>query len=437
MTMIDKKNKKVKYIIYIGGISKWKEAIEGHIISKKLPWKIYNLIPDQNQRKGMYEVIENTDTCIKIKVNFDNTQTLINLIDEVQENIIAAVNRGERNIPYFQKITPYLPEHIRVPNNDSLIKATEKTEMRKAFWKYDKKITPKFEIIHDITDIEINRVIKKLGFPVMVKPSGLAQAVLVQSAHYPDELRYVLKTISKKMKTVYKNMKGRGMPGILIEEIINGDMYSIDAFVDDIGNVSFCPFVKYITSNQKGFDDFFSYEQSVPATISKESAHEGKKVATKGIHALGLRNSSAHIEMIRSEGEWKIVEIGPRLGGFRSLMYHLSFGINLDIQDINIHLGKKITLPRKKKGYTSIIKFFAKEEGVITNIMGLKKAKTLASFYSSTQNLKIGDRAKFAKNGGTYVFRITLFNKDKLQLTEDKRRLEKMIHIKTSSMRKK
>ena len=235
------------------------------------------------------------------------------------------------------------------------------------------------------------------------------------------------------MKKSYTEMKGRGTPTILIEEIMDGDLYSIEAFVDDIGNVSFCPFIKYTTSGQKGFDDFFSYEQTTPATISKESAQKAKAIAIKGLNAIGLRNSIAHIELIRSkEGVWKIVEIGPRMGGFRSMMYKKSFGINLDIQDIKIHLGKPITIPRKKKGYTSVIKFFAKEEGIITKIIGIKKAQQLPSFEGIVQGLKKGDKARFAKNGGTYVFHITLFNTNKAQFIEDKRKLEKMVLIETT-----
>ena len=255
--------------------------------------------------------------------------------------------------------------------------------------------------------------------------------MLVQAAHYPAELKEILLRMEKYMKKSYKEMKGRGTPSILIEEIIDGDQYSVEAFVDDIGNVSFCPFIKYTTSAQKGFDDFFSYEQTTPATISAASAQKAKAISIKGLNALGLRNSIAHIELIRKEGDWKIVEIGPRMGGFRSMMYKKSFGINLDIQDIKIHLGRPITLPRKKKGYTSVIKFFARNEGIITKIQGIKKSQLLPSFVETVQNLKKGDKARFAKNGGTYVFRVTLFNENKAQFIEDKRKLEKMAHIET------
>ncbi len=427
------KQKKQKYILYVGSIKSWRENLENHIQAKKLPWKIISLVP---KKRGIVEK-EETIFFKEIIVDFEKPEKIKEVINTLAPSLIAVVNRGERNIPLFQKIIPYLPSHIRVPTVDALKKATEKTEMRKAFWKYDKSITPKFEILTEISDEEITRINKRLEFPVIVKPSGLAQAVLVQAAHYPAELKEILLKMQKYIKKTYKEMKGRGKPTILIEEIIDGDQYSVEAFVDDIGNVHFCPFVKYITSGQKGFDDFFSYEQTTPATISKDSAQNAKVVCIKGLNALGLRNSIAHIELIRKEGEWKIVEIGPRMGGFRSMMYKKSFGINLDIQDIKIHLGRPVNLPRKKKGYTSVIKFFAKEEGIITKITGIKKAEKLPSFIETVQQLKKGDRARFAKNGGTYIFRITLFNENKAQFIEDKRKLEKMIHIETTKMRNK
>ncbi|MGB0925288.1 MAG: ATP-grasp domain-containing protein [Minisyncoccia bacterium] len=428
-----KKQPKQKYILYVGDTSLWQKNIEYYIQEKNLNWKIIAFVSKSYNPKNKPE----TQYYKQIIVDFENVEDIIFNIDQISDRLVAAVNRGERNIPYFQKIIPHLPKGLLVPSIDALTKATEKTAMRKAFWKYDKTITPKFEILEDISNEAIERVAKRLEFPVIVKPSGLAQAVLVQAAHYPAELSQILKDVSKKMKSSYAEMKGRGNPVILVEEIIDGDQYSIEAFVDDIGNVSFCPFIKYTTSAQKGFDDFFSYEQTTPATISPDSAQAAKAVAIKGIHALGLRNSAAHIELIRQEQDWKIVEIGPRLGGFRSMMYKESFNINLDVQDILNHMGKKLSLPRKKRGYTSVIKFFAKNEGIITKITGIKKSQTLPSFHHITQKLKKGDRARFAKNGGNYVFRVTLFNADKSQFIEDKRKLEQMVHIETEKKSKK
>lgn len=418
---------KKKYILYVGSTQAWQEKLEEYIKHKKTPWKIISLTQFTKDEK----ILPETEYFKHISVNFNDPEKLKEVLEEFGTRLIAVSARGEKNIPLLQKLIPHLHKGVLVPTIESLTKASEKIAMRKAFWKYDKSITPKFEVLSEISDEEIARVSKRLEFPVIVKPSGLAQAVLVQAAHYPAELKEILTRMKRYLTKSYKEMNGRGEPQILIEEIIVGDQYSVDAFVDDIGNVSFCPFVKYTTSEQKGFDDFFSYEQTTPATISKESIQKAKEVAKKGLNALSLRNSSAHIELIRKEGEWKIVEIGARLGGFRSMMYEKSFGINLEIQDINNRLGKPVSLPRKKKGYTSVVKFFARDEGIITKIVGIKKAQTLPSFVEITQKLRKGDMARFAKNGGNYVFRVTLFNENKAQFIEDKRKLEKMVFIET------
>jgi biotin carboxylase len=421
-----------KYILYIGSTKKWEHIIHEYAEQKNLPWKILSLVP-----ANLGADIPASDITEYRYVDFNNDQQLEALIENLKPNLAAVINRSEKYIPYFRKLIPLLPEDLFVPTPEALLKATEKTAMRKAFWKYDKTITPKFEIIEEVNDATLGKITKRLEFPMIVKPAGLAQAVLVQQAHYPEELVSALKNISQKIDSVYKDMKGRGKPQILVEEIIEGDQYSIEAFVDDIGNVAFCPFVKYKTSLEKGFDDFFSYEQTLPATISRDSASKAKQVAIKGIHALGLRNSSAHIELIRREGDWFIVEIAPRLGGFRSLMYRKSYGINIDVLDVENHLGKKISVPRKKQGYTSVIKFFAQKEGIIKKITGSRKIQNLESYESHVQRLKKGDRARFAKNGGKDVFRVTLFNTNKSQFIADKRKLEKMIYIETVSSKKK
>ena len=78
------------------------------------------------------------------------------------------------------------------------------------------------------------------------------------------------------------------------------------------------------------------------------------------------------------------------------------------------------------------MKFFAKKEGILTELKGLKKARALESFKSLNIKNKIGDKCLYAKNGGSSIFNIIMFNKDRSKLLADIRRLEQMIIIKTS-----
>ena len=419
---------KTKYIVYIGsfplaGI----DQLIDYIRRKKKNWKIVlwrateldSPAPEENK----YLEIRHVD--------YSDKKSMQVVIDEYKDRVACVTFRSDSNIRFFQKIIPLLPKHLRVPTVSALRKGDDKVAMRRAFSKYSKRITPKYEVIENLLTAKPSQFKTKLHFPVIVKPNGLQGAFLVQAAYYGEELKEILVRMKKRINKVYASYAGRGNASVLIEEIIEGDQYSVDVYIDDAGEIYYCPFVKYKMAADKGFDDFFSYEQTTPATISKESIEKAKEVCELGIDAMGLRNSSAHIELIRREGEWKIVEIGPRLGGFRPEMYKLSFGFNHSVNDLLNKMGKKPIIKRKRLGYTSAIKFYPREEGYITKISGIKKAKELKSFKSMTVKRKKGRRALHAKHGDRYVVRVTLFNKNKAQFIKDRRKLEQMIKITT------
>ena len=83
-------------------------------------------------------------------------------------------------------------------------------------------------------------------------------------------------------------------------------------------------------------------------------------------------------------------------------------------------------------GHTAALQFFAKDEGIITNLIGLKKAQELESVYELEVHKKIGERAYYVKHGGKNIFHVVLFNKDRSKLLADIRRLEQMVKIETS-----
>lgn len=424
-----KKTKK-NLIVFVGSISSLsKNDLLTYIEQKNKKWEL-QILKQPEHNNGHAEDYAYV-------LDFDNQEEIKKWVHEFGNRIVAITARSEKNIPLFQKIIPYLPAHVLTPTVESLKKSIEKTEMRKAFQKYDSDITPKFKIFKSFEDINIESIAKNFEFPVIVKPSGLASSLLIQSAHYPEELQQVITNIKNKITKVYDTQKGRGAKSILIEEIIEGDVYSVDAYTDNDGKTYFMPFVKYTTSAQKGFDDFFLYERTIPSKLSKEKRNDAKNIALKGINALGLRNTTTHIELIFSEDGWKIIEIGPRIGGNREMMYEQCYGISHNINDILVRANKTPITKSKRKGYITTIQFFPQQEGYIKKITGIKKASLLPSHFETKQKLKKGDRSLHAKNGGAFVTQITLFNENKAQFIEDKRKLEKMIHIETTKMRNK
>lgn len=121
---------------------------------------------------------------------------------------------------------------------------------------------------------------------------------------------------------------------------------------------------------------------------------------------------------MRMEDGWKVIEIGPRMGGYRHLMYQLSYGINHALNDILIRIPQKPIIPKKVKGHTAVFLFYAKE-GKLKAIKGVKESSRTRIFYEIKINRKIGQSCKFAKNGGKFVCNLVLFNKDRSRLLAD------------------
>lgn len=433
-------SKKTKngHIVLVAGIPS-KSVINELLAFKKSYEKkvkiacIYNT-KDQKVTEARKASLKLLDISIPVKNLAEHT--LKDAILPLKDDLLVVTCRSEAQIPVLAKIVPHVP-YLRTPTVKSLRWSTDKISMRQHFKAYDKKITPKFMVVHDSKKKTIKEIEAKVGFPLVVKPTGLAQSILVNIVYHHEELEKELRKVFRKINAAYKAAGRTDEPNILVEEFMDGDMYSIDAFVTSRGKVYCCPPVMIKTGHQVGFDDFFGYQQMTPTLLNNKSIEDACEVTKKAIHAVGLRSSSAHVELMKTERGWKVIELGPRLGGFRSKLYKLAYNINLTMNDIYVRVPHKVEISKKVKGYAMALKFFARNEGYITNLTGIKKAQDLKSFHDIAVNKKVGDRALFAKNGGKSVFNITLFNKERSKLLADVRRLEQLIKIETSKKKKK
>ncbi len=345
-----------------------------------------------------------------------------------QEELLAVISRNEAKMSEFAKIVPHVP-YLKTPTAESLRWASDKIAMRERLYLYDKKITPKFTVVQDSSVQSIEKVETKLNFPIIIKPSGLAASRLVTLCYHKEEFETSLNKVFRKINSVYKQTKVTTKPRVLVEEFMEGSMYSIDGYVNSRGKIYFCPMVYIKTGKSIGFEDFFGYMQICPTQLKQKSIDKAEVVATKAVHALGLRSCTAHIELMRTEDGWKVIEVGARVGGFRHHMYQHSFDFNHTLNDIRIRVPQKPIIKKKINGYTVAMKFFAKKEGVLKSLQGVKKIKGLESYVEIMQRKKIGSKCSFAKNGGSSVVNLILFNKNRSALFSDIRRAEQSLKI--------
>lgn len=394
-----------------------------------------------------YEVVFFTDT--KSKMNEANKATIASLtkalvicdttnpveiqkaLQPYQDQLVAVTCRAENQIPIFQRVIPHIP-YLRTPTTESLGWATDKIWMRRRFAAHNKKITPAYSLVSDTSPAALEKIARKVGFPAIVKPTGLAASRLVSIVYHEDELKAVLDKVFRHIRAAYKENGYQNEPQVLVEQFMEGDMYSIEGFVTSRGKTYFCPLVHVKTGRSIGFDDFFGYQQMTPTLLKPASVKAAEVAAAEAVHALGLRSTSVHIELMKTEDGWKIIELGPRIGGFRPDLYGLAYGINITLNDVLIRVPEKPIIPKKIKAHSVAMKFFARKEGRLTKLLGIKKAQGLESFRSITIHKKVGDMCQFAKHGGNSVFNIILSNTSRSRLLADIRRLEQMIKIETA-----
>lgn len=383
------------------------------------------LIWDTNvpRKKETYRGVD-----VFLEIDLSTPNVIAEALAPYQERLLAITCRAESYMARFIQVIPHVP-YLRTPTTESLKWATDKLEMRRRFKLLAPKFSPKYAVVKEDTATERRRVIEKIGFPMMVKPTNLAQSLLVTICYHEEDLAKSLRDAFKKIKKIYDENGRIEVPKIIVEEFMDGDMYSVDAYVNSRGVVYFCPMVKVVTGKKIGHDDFFNYLHMSPTALKKTSIEKAHRAALSGIHALALRNTTAHVELMKVDDEWKLIEIGPRVGGFRHKLHELSCDIDHSLNDILIRIPKKPVIPKKCKGYAATMKWYPKKEGRLVGLRGLKRSSLLKSFSEIHVNKKLGDRCTFAKNGGKAVFTITLYNPERSKLLADIRRVEQLVSI--------
>jgi phosphoribosylaminoimidazole carboxylase (NCAIR synthetase) len=369
-----------------------------------------------------------TDLDILVECDLSTPAKIAEALAPYQRELCAITCRSESYMSRFIQVIPHVP-YLRTPTTESLKWATDKLEMRRRFALLAKKFTPRYTVVHENTKSERDRVVEKIGFPLILKPTNLAQSLLVSICYHDDDLKHALTYAYKKIEKIYAENGRTEVPKMMVEEYMEGDMYSVDAYVTGRGTVYFCPMVKVITGKNIGHDDFYNYIHLSPTGLKKRSIERAHEAAEAGIHALGLRNTTAHVELIKVDDEWKLIEIGARVGGFRDKLHKLSCDIDHSLNDVLVRIPKKPIIPKKCIGFAATLKWYPKKEGKITKLKGIKKCQELKSFADIKVLKRVGDACQFAKNGGKAVFTITLFNIERSKLLADIRRVEQLIDV--------
>ncbi|MBD3360114.1 MAG: ATP-grasp domain-containing protein [Candidatus Buchananbacteria bacterium] len=385
------------------------------------------LITTQNKKMSP-EMEKKIDILIRCDMNKLNN--IEDAVMKYRDKVLALMAKPEFSIELLTRVAPLFP-YLRLSRNRSLRISNDKLEMRKTFRRYYPKISPKFIHVKKYSEAIIKQIIKDIGFPCVIKPTNLSGSKLIINCFYKEELEKNLKDAMRKINSLVKKASVVTVPKIIVEEFMEGQMYSIDAYVNTYGKMYYTPIIEIKTGKDAGYDDLFMYTQIAPSILSKEEEKKAQDVVNKGTHAIGLKSSTVHCELMKTSKGWKIIELAGRPGGFRDEIFYHAFGFKHHLNDLLIHIGNKPIIKKKAKKHVVFMKFWPHKPGKIVAIKGLKKGKELKSLVRFRQNKKVGDYAGRSKHGHLSVVGFTLATKTRADLLGDIRKLEKWIKIET------
>jgi biotin carboxylase len=414
------------------------DTADGHVVnavqavSKNIGYPLKGvLLRDKNDSTAYWEFSRDKSGFFKdVWVDYNDDDSLQAALKGYAERTLVVITQSENSIEHFKKVIPFLP-YTSAPTETSLTWAREKKAMRQRLRTYDEKLVPKYTCLYQKDLANIDDIIRGLTFPVIIKPSGLSAQMLIEECKSKDELVKKLKHAFGLIQKLYDQELTKSEPVILIEEMMQGDMYTTDAYVSHDGVVYCLPLIKVISAHSMGLPGFYAYRDIAPVEdLSQPEIKAAFAAARAAVKALNLRSTTTHIEMFKTKDGWKIIELAARMGGDRDVEYREVYGIDHSYNDVAIRAGLKPRLPRKamKAIITDLI--FANEEGIIESIDGIEEVRKLPSTTFVGVHGKPGAKALFSANGGEYLVDVVLANKDRRQLETDAVKMRELVRIK-------
>jgi hypothetical protein len=388
-------------------------------LSNKLGRSLRGIMLIDAERKASNNYLADTNGFFEeIVVDFFDDAALKRAIEPLEKNLLLVSCNSERSQLYFKQVIPHVP-YVYTSTESSIDYASNKGLMRRQLIAYNDKLSPDVIVTHDASEDTIAQVLKQLTFPLIIKPTSLDGSTLVNRVDDEHELRKTLADSFSVIDSVHSKSRGLGDRTMLIEEFIDGDLYTTDLYVNSVGRVYVLPFIRSINGAMAGLEGYQTYQSNSYHTLTDQEVADGQDATKQLIYAIGLCSSVAHIDMFHTPNGWKIVEIGARPGAWRQEAYSASYGIDHALNELLVKIGLEPDMPTTMKAYSTIFKKHAPEAGVVETVSGIEEVRTNSSIHTLSVEVKPGENVLPNAQGGSVLVSGLLYNTDLDQLQRD------------------
>ncbi|MDD2907684.1 MAG: ATP-grasp domain-containing protein [Candidatus Gracilibacteria bacterium] len=268
-----------------------------------------------------------------------------------------------------------------------------------------------------IDSFVIDEIEKYVGFPFIIKPiDGVQSSGVAKIKNKKDFLDYI-----SNYKKFHDRLEARGINNkeLIVEEFIDGTLYSVDYYVDKDGNSFISKPVKVRLGVDVKVEDYCNIARI--STEKTEGEFKGKRLkafVNSNVKATGIKNTFVHHEFkINSKGELKTIELNGRLGGGRLELMKRAYGLNM--YEIVCNPETKVG---KLKENNIVVNIYATKRGILRafNHKLLEKIRTKKSVYGiDVEESCVGKEIGLTKDGFIKIGNIKLANKNYEELAED------------------
>ncbi len=211
---------------------------------------------------------------------------------------------------------------------------------------------------------------------------------------------------------------------------MEGSVHSVDAFIGQNGEPHILKqIVDYETGYDIGKSENYHYSRRLPSRLPYGVQAQMIEVASEGVKALGMKNSPAHIELILTNAGPKIVEIGARIGGYRTQMHSFANDIDMIAAALDIAEGRPVDIETKTEKCCAVIEIFPDKAGEFVEVSGLEKLLKLPCLIRCRVVPKPGAKVGLSSEGHKASVIVMLGGEDKDSFDKDYDFVKKNVEV--------